>query len=131
MIHIFSNEFTVDKLDEVALTILIEDRCKLKLYTPNTDTYYFTGDSEGWLTTVPILKQDADNLGIEDYILLDDFKPTDHSLIEVDFNTILCKLIKSEVIYYEFCLESKIMTGTKITPTVTEAEVKTRYLTFW
>jgi len=108
MIHIFSSEFKVDILDEVALTILIEDKCRLKLHKTDKGKYYFTGDSEGWLTTVPILKQDADNLGIENYTLLDDFNPTNHSLVEVLFFDVICALLikNSCMTYFEVDIDS-------------------------
>jgi hypothetical protein len=116
MIHIFSSEFTVDKLDEVALTILIEDRCRLSLHTIEKGKYYFTGESEGWLTTVPILKQDADNLNIEEYTLLDDYKPTNSSLVEVAFYNVISRLLSKSTFmtYFEVDLSSLQTSATRV-----------------
>lgn len=134
MIQVFSEEFTVDKLSEAALTTFIEDHCKLTLYKTDRGTCYFTGKREEWLIYIDILKQDADNLNIEvgDYYFLDvdEVLPTDYSLVGVDFKTVLSKLIKSEVIYYEFSLTNHRMEGTKVTPNG-KPETKSRYLTFW
>lgn len=97
MIHIFSSEFKLDILDEAALTILIEDICRLKLHKTDKETYYFTGNTEDSLTTVAIL----DNLGL------------DNLGIEIFVSDILCK-ITTNVTYFEVDLETLQVSATKV-----------------
>lgn len=106
MIHIFSSEFEVTKISEIDLSILIEDRCRLALHKTDSGSYYFTSDSEGWLPTVAIRKQDVDNLGIEEYTLLDDFNVTNSSLVEVVFYDLICSLLNKNTFMTYFEVDS-------------------------
>ena len=116
MIHIFSSEFEVTKISEIDLSILIEDRCRLKLSKTEDAKYFFTGDSEGWLTTVAIRKQDVDNLGIEEYTLLDDFNVTKSSLVEVAFYDLICSLLNKSnfMTYFEVDLSNLKTYATRV-----------------
>jgi hypothetical protein len=116
MIHVFSSEFEVTKISEIDLSILIEDRCRLKLSKTKGGEYFFIGDSEEWLTTVTILKQDVDNLGIEEYTLLDDFNVTKSSLVEVVFYDLIYSLLNKGTImtYFEVDLSTLQASATRV-----------------